>query len=434
MTAHSTALNRCRVLGLLLIRIFFWGCRSDDQHPAARSAAASGALLSVPPGLPTDDAATPYKVSTTLHENDLSRKAAALDGGLVLLPPTPLREDSRVPEDTPSARDATGITFEAEWKGSDWPAPPNAVEIDRERLAEIQRDTRWSIRLDLVASGRMRLVLTSRGFAFEKGTELRSRVDLFGHFLVWPDQNKYRVLSPGTIRSLFEEGRADVGSALVVAAKPAGTGRWLDWDTERISLTNAYGRLTLDQATIPTAGAAGRLLCRWLVEFISADPSTAACQTDSVPVHALFDFAGGGQGEFVVAQVSKKQEYLPSSISVPPSSASVNSKDLPRATRSGSALLSGLRNRALPHNQAALPAKMTGLLAVNRTMGLRALLIDGIAAGWLWPGEARSMPELLPGVYSIAWRDFFGLSREAPKSVTLPAQVSVGNPPEPNSN
>jgi hypothetical protein len=75
-----------------------------------------------------------------------------------------------------------------------------------------------------------------------------------------------------------------------------------------------------------------------------------------------------------------------------------------------------------------------GLVAVNHTMGLRALLVEGVTAAWLWPGEEQSFPELPPGLYSIAWRDFFGVSREATKIVSLPAHLTLGNPIEPGSN
>ncbi len=288
---------------------------------------------------------------------------------------------------------------------------------------------KWSMRIDLVGSGRMRLLLMSRGYAFEKGTELRARVDLLGHILVWPDESQYRILPVGTLRSLFQEGLADVGPVLTTNVKPAGTGHWLDWETERVSLTNPFGHLTIDQTANPAAGVSGRLLCRWLLEFISAEPSTSVCQTDMVPVRGQFEFAGGGKLEFVATQVSKKQEYGASSISVPPVGASLNSRDLPRTSPTTNALLAEHRSRTLTRNANTTSVRATGLVATNHTLGLRVLLIDGVAAAWLMPGEERSMPELLPGSYTVVWRDFLGLANEAPKTVTLPARVTVGVPP-----
>jgi hypothetical protein len=388
-----------------------------------------GVLSAAPPELPNDDEAARSKAVNAPHDIDFTRKGASSDAGLVFLQPIALREDGRLAPDTPNLRDSTGITLEAEWKANDWPSLPNVPEVERERLTEIRNKTRWLMRVDLIGSGRMRISLVSWGFAFEKGTEFRSRVDLLGHILVWPAENQYRILPSGTLRSLFQEGRADVGSPLVTNAKPAGMGRWLEWDTERVTIANAFGRLTLDQATIPAAGVSGRLLCRWLIEFVGADPSASICQNDSVPVHGQFDFSGGGKAEFNVAQVGRKQDYGPLSISVPPSGAAQNSRDLPRAASLGSALLVEHRYRVATKMSSASPAKLTGLVAVNHTLGLRVLLIDGTTVAWLMPGEERSLPELSAGGYSIAWRDYLGIASEAPKNVTLPARISVGAAP-----
>jgi len=428
MGAGAIASIQRWLLSVALAQAAFLGCRSDASHIATRSVGVPGSMPAAPPELPNDQV-TPSKATTAQHDYDLSHKGTPLDGGLVLLQPTRMREESHLASDSPSPRDSIGVTLEAELKAVDWPSIPNNSAIERDRMLEIRNKTKWSMRIDLVGSGRMRLSLTSRGYALEKGTELRARVDLLGHVLVWPDENQYRILPPGTLRPLFEDGLVDVGPALTTNVKPAGTGHWLDWDTDRVSITNAYGHLMIDQASHPAAGVSGRLLCRWLVEFINAEPSTSACQNDSIPVRGQFEFAGGGKLEFVAIQVSKKQEYATSSISVPPSGASLNSRDLPRASPTTNALLAEHRNRTSTRYANVPPAKASGLVAANHTLGLRALLIDGVTATWLMPGEEQSMPELLPGSYTVSWRDFLGLASEAPKVVTLPARISVGVPP-----
>jgi hypothetical protein len=416
------------LLSVALTQFAIVGCRSDGAHPSTRSVGVLGSTPAAPPELPNDQI-TPTKTTTAQHDYDISHKGAPQDGGLVYLQPTRMREESHLAPDSLSPRDSVGVSLEAEWKAIDWPPVPNTSEIERDRLIEIRNKMKLSMRIDLIGSGRMRLVLSSRGYAFEKGTELRARVDLLGHVLVWPDESQYRILPAGTLRSLFQEGLADVGPVLATSVKPAGTGHWLDWETERVSLTNPFGHLVIDQSTNPAAGVSGRLLCRWLLEFISAEPSTSVCQTDMVPVRAQFEFAGGGKLEFVATQVSKKQEYGASSISVPPSGASFNPRDLPRSSPTTNALLAEHRSRTSTRNVSVPPAKATGLVAANHTLGLRVLFIDGVAAAWLMPGEERSMPELLPGSYTVAWRDFLGLAIEAPKSVTLPARIAVGVPP-----
>lgn len=421
----SAAASSTRLIFWALLLVQAAGCRSDVSRNSPASVGVPGSLASSLPELPNDEA-TPSKTTATSHEADLLRRNALADGGLVMLSPTPLREDSRLVGDAPGVKDSTGVTLEAEWKAPDWPVLPANPGIERERLVEIRNKTKWSLRIDLVGSGRMRVTLASRGFPLEKGTEIRSRVDLLGHVLVWPDENQYRILAAGTLRSLFEEGLVDVGPALTTNFKPAGTGHWLDWDTERVSASNALGHIVMEQATVAAAGASGRLLCRWLVEFISADPTSSVCQSDTVPVRAQFEFSGGGKAEFAVSQVSKKQEYASPSIAVPPTGTAVNSHDIPRATLSSDVLLAEHRNHT-PHNPAASPAP--GLVATNHTLGLRALLVDGVTAAWLMPAEERSLPELQPGNYSVGWRDFLGVSVEPPKAVTLPARIVVGVAP-----
>jgi len=422
MTAR--AVRGC--LCLVLAHAACWGCRADDNR--SKSVGVPGALPAAPPELPNDVAA-PSKANTAAREVDSARRAATADGGLITLTPTALRDDARMPADSPGLKDSLGVTLEAEWKPGDWPPLPNNSPIDRERLVEIHNKTKWLLRIDLVASGRMRIALASRGHAFEKGTEIRSRVDLLGHLLVWPEENQYRIIPTGAMRALFEEGLPDVGPALATNAKTAGNAHWLDWETERTSVTNSLGHATLDQTTTTNAGVAGRLLCRWLIEFISADPASSVCQNDLVPVRAQFVFTGGGKAEFVVTQLTKKQEFTPSSIGVPPPGALLNSRDLPRASAASNALLTEHRNRSATRVMNTGSTVLAGIVAVNHTLGLRALVVDGILAAWLLPGEERSMPEVLPGTYSVSWRDFLGNSVEAPKTVTLPARVAVGNLP-----
>jgi hypothetical protein len=402
------------------------GCRNDDTR--TRSVGVPGSLPAAPPELPNDEA-TPSKATSASRESDSLHRGALQDGGLAVLHPTPLRDDSRLLIDTPTAKDSTGVTLEAEWKAIDWPALPATSAIDHDRLVEIRNKTKWSLRIDLVGSGRMRMILASRGFPFEKGTEIRSRVDLLGHLLFWPDENQFRILPVGTMRSLFQEGRVDAGSMAPATLKSAGSGRFMDWETERQSVTSSFGHMAIDQTTVFAAGVSGRLLCRWLVEFISAEPASSVCQNDTIPVRVLFEFAGGGKAEFAVTQIGKKQEYNSSSIAVPPPTAVVNQRDLPRAAASSNTLLVEYSNRASSHGSATPPATTIGLVAVNHALGLRALIVDGIVAAWLMAAEERSLPELLPGNYSVSWRDFLGVSVEPPKNVTLPARISLGAAP-----
>ena len=428
MQVPSLACTRRMVLGFGAMALVVQGCRSDLPSASKGSTGAAGTIQSVPVAPPADDGAVPYKIPSAQRETDLAHRTS-VDGGLVVLTPIALRDDGRVPADTLTARDVTGVTLDVEWKASDWPAASNAPETDRDRLSELRTATRWLMRVDLASSGRMRLSLKNRGYALEDGTELRARVDLLGHYVVWPSESQYRPLAPGTMRQLFEDGRADVGELLLVNGKSVGTSRCLEWETDRISISSVFGHLTMDRANGLAVGVAGRLLCRWLIELINGDPASELCQDDAVPLRAAFEFPSGGKGEFVVLRVIKKQEFSSATISVPPAGATRNANELPRGSQLSGPRLSGLRSRAAPPDPTRTSAVGVGLVATNHTLGLRALLIDGVVAAWLWPGEERSIPELVSGLYSIAWRDFMGMSREAPTNVTLPAHVSVGTAP-----
>jgi hypothetical protein len=403
-------------------------CRSDFSQTTRGTASSPGAAQSAPLVLPADDAALAYKLPSTQRSMDLVHHSLS-DGGLSVLPPIALREDSQLPADVLTGRDLIGATLEAEWKAGDWPSPSNAPETDRDRLTELRGATRWSLRFDLASSGRMRLMLRGRGFALESGTELRARLDLLGHFLVWPNESQYRPLSAGCVRPLFEEGRADVGELVTIQSKAAGTGHLLEWDTERTSASTAFGQVTIDRAASLNLGVAGRLVCRWLIEFINGDPASEFCQDDAIPLRAAFEFPSGGKGEFIVSRVIRKQEFAASAISVPPAGASANFRELPRGAQLNGQKLATLRSRATPFDPNKPMVAGVGLLATNHALGLRALLVDGVIAGWLWPGEERDIPELLSGVYSVAWRDFMGISREAPANVTVPAHVTLAATP-----
>ncbi len=422
MTAAARVLLPC--LCLFTAPAWLTSCRSDDTRNAPKSVGVPGSLPAAPPELPNDEA-TPSKASTATRDVDSTRRA---DGGLIAVTPTALRDDTRLHADSPNVKDVLGVTLDAEWKSADWPPIPSNSLIERERLSEIHARNKWLFRIDLAVSGRMRLTLASRGFAFEKGTEIRSRVDLLGHILVWPDQAQYRIVPTGAMRALFEEGVPDVGPMLATNVKSAGNARWLEWEVERTNVTNAFGHLTIDQAANTSAGVSGRLLCRWLVEFINADPASSVCQNDLVPVRAQFSFAGGGKADFSVTQATKKQEFTATSIGVPPQGANPNQRDLPRTMATSNALIAEHRTRTASRVPVAATSP-TGLTAVNHTLGIRALLLDGVVAGWLLPGEERNISELLPGAYLVGWRDFLGNSIEAPKSVTLPARVAVGTMP-----
>src|SRR5688572_11518936 len=60
---------------------------------------------------------------------------------------------------------------------------------------------KFALRIELSSLGRMRLVISSDRMALAENTELRARLDRYGHVLVWPERTGYRVVLPGTLRA-----------------------------------------------------------------------------------------------------------------------------------------------------------------------------------------------------------------------------------------
>ncbi len=112
------------LLSVVLTQLAIVGCRSDQGHPPTRTVGVPGSTQAAPPELPNDQI-TPTKTAATQHDYDISHKGAPQDGGLVLLQPTPMREDSHLAPDSLGPRDSTGVSLDAEWKAIDWPPIPN---------------------------------------------------------------------------------------------------------------------------------------------------------------------------------------------------------------------------------------------------------------------------------------------------------------------
>jgi hypothetical protein len=355
------------------------------------------------------------------------------DAGTLLIEPLkrylPLEADSLHERET-------GVTLEVEWKPGEWPAPAGVVETSVEGLEEARDKTRPRMRIKVAQTGRLSITFLGQGFPFPPGTELRARADRYGQILVWPDKKTYRTIVPGALRALFADRRVDLGPLFTPKHVTQPPSQWLGVATLRSQLTTPVAELQLDQAVVAGSGFGAALLCRFLVELSGVEPDNRVCQSELVPLHAQITNAPGGRLAFAVTAIGRKQELETAELLVPPVDATFQTSGLPSAERGTiePSLLSGLRLRAgTTHPQAALPgagAPRTGLVAKNSTLSLRALLVDGIAVGWLAAGAELSLPELQNGTYSISWRDFFGTALEPPRNVTLPARVSVGTPQE----
>ena len=101
------------------------------------------------------------------------------------------------------------------------------------------------------------------GFLLPQGTELRARVDRYGHVLIMPAEDAYRVAEPGALRALLSERRLDVAPVSPVDVVSGGEGqRRLNLRTRRVDLATRAAKATLELSAFRDAGDGGALVCR----------------------------------------------------------------------------------------------------------------------------------------------------------------------------
>lgn len=349
-------------------------------------------------------------------------------------PPRPLREEETLAVES-ELRPAPGLALEARMRWLDAP-PPRSPEGNNDALAKARDRTAFELTLELSSLGRLRLRLGSKTFPFPVGTELRAREDRFGHILVWPGQDSYTLLPPGTLRATFAEHRVDVTPLSEPSVALGGSGSMLGVATQKQRLETSVGRLELEQAVLPAAGGSGALLCRLLVELLAIGPESSACRAEWVPLRAEYTWASGARFELEVTKVSKRPELALDALAVPPAGASARQGELPGppfVTLIDERELFDLHSRALPPPAKLEPsAPKMGLVFQNHGDNPLYLLVDGVPVVWLRADAEWLVSGLKPGRYTVQARDFFGAETTPPKLLELPARFPVGDEPPPS--
>lgn len=356
---------------------------------------------------------------------------ASADAG-VPEPPRPIREDEALSREV-ELRAAPGLSLEGRFRWLDGPAP-RMPESSADAIARARDKTAFEISVDLSSLGRLRLSFAARSYPFPPSTELRARDDRFGHVLVWPSGNTYTPLAPGTLRAVLAEARTDAALLVDLSPTPSGTGSALGLPTQKHRLENSIGRLELEQVLVPSAGSAGALFCRLVLELISASPESRLCRAEHVPLRAELAWASGGRFELEVTKLTKRTELPVEALAVPPADSEARKGELPGppfVALVEERELSDFRVRPLPPPEKLDPAApKLGLVFQNRSDGPRYLLVDGVPVVWLRPGAEWLVSGLKPGRYTVSARDFFGANASAAKTLELPARFIVGDEPE----
>lgn len=339
------------------------------------------------------------------------------------------REDVPPEANTLDAREASGVRMQGQFFWFDVPAPPPAPEVDPSQVKQLLEQTMLRVRIDLLPVGRMRVEFVSPAFVVPQRTELRSRQDAYGHLLVWPDGESYRVLPPGTLRTLLGERRADAIPLVPRELEPQGAGNWIGLATARSRLLGPLGELRLEQAEVSGLSSGGDLLCRLLVELIGVQPASAGCEPGWVPLRADYQWHEGGRFSFNVRSIVRHHEIDLDGLLVPPAGCSYRAHGYPRPERPQvipDVQLRLIRSKDGPHQADPRGVAVKGLHAVNASHVMKAVLVDGIPIAWLPPGSEINVPTLRPGRYAVAFRDFWGNHVRAPNVVQMPAHVVDG--------
>src|SRR5580704_8798304 len=128
-----------------------------------------------------------------------SATAPSADGGAA---PEPLRADRALATDVlrdtakesggkEPSRELTGYALQAVVRTGEGPGAPRAPEVNGAAIETARRRTEARIAIS-VSPSRARFVF-SGGFVLPQGAELRARWDSYGHLLLLPGEDSYRI-------------------------------------------------------------------------------------------------------------------------------------------------------------------------------------------------------------------------------------------------
>ncbi|MBK6520605.1 MAG: hypothetical protein IPM79_12065 [Polyangiaceae bacterium] len=337
-------------------------------------------------------------------------------------PPRPLRGDSKLAMDHFGRDEQVGLTLQAAFVHRDLPGVFGGPEVSSEGVLAAAKATAPRVVVTLTALGRMKLVFESRSLPLPYGSELRARHDKYGHLVFWPGASLYRIIPPGALRTVIGERRVDV-TPLSAGGKTDGPGgKRLEHTTRRVVLDGPLGKLSLELAMVPEAGLGGPLLCRTLVETLGLDPSTPECKPEEVPLHASFDWLGGGGVDFTVSSFERRTDIAPGSVLVPPPGAERTDASLPQSdgvfvTRDE---LRAMRKTPLDITKTDPAAPPDGFIADNGRDQPMELWLDGLPIVSVPALGKRFLVGAQNGRYNAQWRTFLGDRIEPPEVVEIP--------------
>ncbi len=334
----------------------------------------------------------------------------------------PLRGDIALETDGPS-RDAVGYTLSGVFRQVDVIGPVRAPEVNNAGLDAARKKTELRVAIDMAGS-RMRVALSGHGFVLPPETELRSRMDRYGHVVVWPGGETYRTVPPGALRALLGERRFDVAPiAPAEIALKDDQGKRIGVKTRRADVATRAAKATFEIGRLVDLGDSGVLLCRLLLDLMNAPPQAPLCGEGELPMRADIHWTTKGGLTFELTGVLKKTD--PAVIGVPPSGAAFTSAPFPVSGVQPLFAQTELLQFRNPEPNGAPPAPdPDGMPVVNASDELRMLFIDGVPVAWAAPNARDTLRGIPRGKYVTQWRTFLGDGVDVPLTQTVPVTTS----------
>jgi hypothetical protein len=349
-----------------------------------------------------------------------SAATASVEGGP---PPAPLRPDEALIADT-LPRESPGYTLSAAFRNVEVLGPVRGPEVNPAGLEAARRATEQRLGID-ISSTRMRVGFGGHGFVLAPDTEVRARSDRYGHIVVWPGATAYRPLAPGSLRALLGERRLDVAplSAAEIAPHEDG-GRRIGIRMRKVDVTTRAAKVAFEIGRLEAAGEGGVLLCRFLLDLVSAPPSTALCGFDELPVRAEIKWTNKGGLVFELTGYLRRADVPATALLVPPQTASYVATAPPASAFAP--MLSSSELGALRLTDVDVPTTGDALIVANMTLQLRVFYLDGVPAAWVAPSGRGELHGLRRGRYVAQWRTFLGDAVETPTTQLVPGLAQVG--------
>ncbi len=341
--------------------------------------------------------------------------------------PTPLRADVGI-ETESSGKDGVGYTISMVLRLPDAPAVTTGPTVNASAIDAIRKQNEPRFTIDLTPT-RMRMQLTSLGFVLARDSEIRARLDRYGHVFLPPDLSTYRALAPGSLRALFGERRVDVAPLAPCEVTLQGDGaRRLGQKTRKAEVQTRAGKGVFEIVKLPDLGDGGALLVRALLDLMNAQPQVSVVGTDELPVHAELHWATRGALLFDVTQITKRTDL---SIAVPPPGAAFAIgalQPIAGERRVEEKELGAIHTGPIDLGPQAASTTSGTLLLVNARDTPRFAWIDGAPVAWVAPEGRVELSPLPRGRYQLEWRTFFDDAGDAPRTLTVPPLPEAAKP------